>query len=925
MKKCLLVDGSNLIFRAHYALEKQNLKTRSGKASGALYGFTRMLLRLLREENPDFAGVAFDIAKETFRRRLFPEYKANRRPTPQEIIEQLPYAHRLVQILGICLLTDLQFEADDLIGSAARIFRDFSEVKIVTGDRDLLQLIGKGVSVKLCSKGISEFQDFDREVFFSQYGFEPLNIIDLKALWGDSSDNIPGVNGIGEKKAMALIKEFGTIENLFESLEKVSNPKMREQLLAGRDSAMLSKKLATIECNITHLPGKEMFEWKGIEGRNQELRSFFAEWNFTTLLENEAKGFFQNLEEGKKTPEKSFQPSLTSAIDEEAAQPVQLKAVPGDFIYLNSPRQLHDRLSRLSDIICLDVETDGFNPFQNRIVGFSFACDGKEAAYVPLRHSYLGVQSGDQMSPEEAFQILGEHLRGKTLIGHNLKFDLAFLRNEGIEHSGALFDTMLAAYVLDPTTSNALKSLARDTLGIEAVEFREVAKNRVFSEVSIDEAVPYACHDAILTFLLYEKFLPELKSRKLLDVFENLEMPIIPLLTEMERTGIGVNKNYLSLFGEEISCRIRELEKSIHADAGFEFNVNSGKQLQEVLFEKLKLEHPRKTKTGYSTDHEVLKSLEGSHPIISKLLEFRELVKLKNTYVDSLAQLVEPKTGLIHTSFNQTVTATGRLSSSNPNLQNIPVKTELGRKVRRAFIPPREGDYFLSFDYSQIELRLLAHFSCDDELLRAYEENLDIHSITAAKLFNKNVKDVMPEERKIGKTVNFGIIYGISPHGLAQDLKINRILAKQYIDGFFRTFPKVTEYFESNLESARKSGQVKTLFGRVRPLPELFSSNYQTRAFGERIARNTPLQGSAADLVKKAMLETNDVLRKNYFETKLILQIHDELVFSCPKTEIGKVCPLLKRTMENVVRLNVPLVCDVSWGPNLADLEDWDL
>ena len=467
-----------------------------------------------------------------------------------------------------------------------------------------------------------------------------------------------------------------------------------------------------------------------------------------------------------------------------------------------------------------------------------------------------------------------------------------------------------------------MKPLSRRLFHIDAVDFVQVAHNRSFAEVAIDEAVGYACQDVILSMMMFERFARELAEQGLENIFRDLEMPLLPILMEMEGTGIGLNRPYLTALNTEVTRLLIDLEKSIHELAGESFNINSGKQLQNILFTKLGLKPPKTTKTGFSTDVEVLKSLVGEHPIIRRLMEFRELMKLKTTYIESLGTLVEPATGLIHTSFNQTVTATGRLSSSNPNMQNIPIKTELGRKLRRAFVPPLPDHVLVSIDYSQIELRLLAHFSQDPSLLEAYRENRDIHSITAGRIFGKPLEEVTADDRKVGKTVNFGIIYGISAFSLAEDLGIPRAQAQIYIDQFFTGFPGVTEYFQRNLEQAKQEGKVTTIMGRVRQTPELADRSQRNRAFGERVVRNTPLQGSAADLVKKAMLDVHALIRREGWKTRLILQIHDELVFSCPRDEIAEVCPRLARCMEQALVLNVPLVCDTAVGDNLADLQD---
>jgi DNA polymerase-1 len=903
MPRCLLIDGNNIVFRAFYAFQRQRLKTRDGKPTGAIFGFTRMLLKMISERKPDLIAVAFDTTRDTFRRKLYPEYKAKRKPVPEELLEQIPVTHKIVETLGITLLKSSDYEADDLIGSVSKQLKNAYDIEIVTGDRDLLQLIDDGkVTVELCRKGISETQLVDAQAFIAEYGFEPENIVELKALMGDSSDNIPGVKGIGEKKGMALIQEFNTIDKLYENLDKVTNVKMREKLAEGKDMAYLSQDLATIRCDLTCIESPDDLAWQESALESPDFLQLLSELEFVSLYREYT---------GKelKLPEKK-----------EAINQVKLE---GERLLVNKTEELEKFFAQeVKDCICLDIETSGFNPFQDKIIGISFAAGTKKAIYVPIAHSYLGLSENDQLSIEKLKPVLNKQLSEPLIIGHNLKFDLAFLREAGIETGQNLFDTLIAAYVIDPTRSNALKNLGKDIFNFQVSDYKEVAKNKNFAEVNLADATEYACQDTLLTWHFYEYFQKQLKEKGLTELFENLEIPLVKILLEMEQTGIKLNEKYLANLSEELSSRLEELEASIHEHAGKIFNINSTKQLQEVLFSELGLTPPKKTKTGYSTDSEVLKRLASAHPICQKLIEYRELTKLKTTYADSLTKLVNHKTHLIHASFNQAVTATGRLSSSNPNMQNIPIKTEWGRKIRRAFEPPINKHKFLSIDYSQIELRLLAHFSQDPDLVKAYDENIDIHAMTAAKIFNKPVENVDSAERNIGKTVNFGIIYGISAHGLAEDLAISRPQAKEYIDSFYNNFSKVTGFFESVVEEAKQTHEVSTLLGRTRHLPDIDSKRFQIRSQAERVAKNTRLQGSAADLVKKAMIDTTKLIAEKGLSTKLILQIHDELVFSVPESELSKIAPMLKECMENCVKLNVPLVCDMTVGNNLADLEE---
>ncbi len=950
MRRCLLIDGNNIIFRAYYAFQNQRLKTSDGVQTGALYGFLRMLLKMLKDRQPDLIAVAFDTSRNTFRRRLYPEYKAKRKPTPEDLLAQIPLAHQAVEALGVKIMTHEDYEADDLIGSAAKSLAKEYAVNIVTGDRDLLQLIDDHITVELCQKGVTEIREVTPDEFVKEYGFPPQGIIDLKALMGDASDNIPGVNGIGEKKGLALIQQFGSIDRLYREIATVDNEKMRQKLVADEPMARLSHDLATIRIDVPTFVQPADLRWNPDNLNSDAFTGFLARYEFNSLYREfagrelhararaaaavggpaqavvgESQAPFSAPASGPTTGDLFAAPSHADAAFAAGLAPAETagRPVPGEKLIVSSLAELQKFWSEVGEVLCLDIETDGFDPVSDHIVGISFATGSEKAVYVPLRHAYLGLSPEDQMNSEEFFAFLRANLKGRRIVGHNLKFDLAFLAEEGVSAGGDLFDTLIAAYVIDPTRSNALKSLGRSLLGFEMTEFNKVAAGGSFAAVDLAAARDYGCQDVLVTMHLYPLLQKELVDKKLLKLFNELEMPLVSILQGMERFGIGLNERYLTELGRDLTDHAAELEATIHGHANRVFNVNSTQQLQEVLFKDLGLNPPKKTKTGYSTDSEVLRLLAPAHPICGALLEYRELAKMKSTYAESLTTLVNRKTGLIHASFNQAVTATGRLSSSNPNMQNIPIKTELGRKIRRAFVPPRKGDLFVSIDYSQIELRLLAHFSQDPGLVEAYQKGVDIHAISAGRIFHKAPEEVTSTERNVGKTVNFGILYGISAHGLAEDLAISRPQAKEYIDAFYNGFAHVNEFFEQVLAEARQSGEIETLLGRVRHLPDINSGKFQLRSGAERIAKNTRLQGSAADLVKKAMIETSRWLCDNGFQSRLILQIHDELVYSVPENELQQVAPELKRIMETCVTLNVPLVCDVSYGPNLADLKDY--
>ncbi len=898
MAECLLIDGNNIVFRAYYAFHRQRLQTSTGFHTGALFGFVRMITNILQERKPDLVAVAFDVTSNTFRKKLYPEYKAHRKPVPEDLLLQLPLAHKAIEALNIRVMTNEDYEADDLIGSMANELKDKYKVSIITGDRDLLQLIDDNVTVELCQRGVSSTRSVDFDDFYEEYGFEPKNLIELKALMGDSSDNIPGVKGIGEKRGSTLIKEFSTIENIYADLSKVGNVKLREMLEKDKEMAFLSRKLATIVLDVDTFKAAKDLKWEEKNLYTKEFVAFLKTYEFTSLYKEFAG----------------------DDLDLTALEKESLLELPGEKLTINNMADFEKYWNELGTELSLDIETNGLNPINNKIIGISFAGNLEKAVYVPLRHAYLGLFEEDQVKPEELFEFLKNHINHKKLIGHNLKFDLAFLLEEGVEYEGEVFDTLVAAYLLEPTRKNALKSLGQSLLNFKVTEFTQISKPEEFATVAIETATNYACQDVLLTFRLYEILKKDLDTRNLTELFKTLEMPVLKILLDMESEGIGLNKEYLREFSKELSENIETLRTAIHAHAGREFNINSPKQLQEVLFTDLGLNPPKKTKTGFSTDNEVLKILQFEHDICKELIEYRELSKMKTTYANALLTLLNPKTHKIHASFNQAVTATGRLSSSNPNLQTIPVKTEVGRKIRRAFIPPKSGHLFLSVDYSQIELRLLAHFTQDPGLVEAYKNNLDIHSLTAAKIFDKPQAEVDSYERNMGKTVNFGILYGISAHGLGQDLGIPRNVAKEYIDSFYENFAGVTSFYDKILAEAKDKMEVKTLLGRLRQIPDINSTRALVRNASERMAKNTVLQGSAADLVKKAMIDTSQWLKENNFKTKIILQVHDELIFTMPEEEKDKVVQPIIEIMENCVQLNVPLVCDAAVGPNLADL-----
>ncbi len=871
--KFVIIDGSSLVHRAFYALPL--LATAAGQYTNAAYGFTMMLVRLLAEVKPDAVAVAFDKGRVTFRTEQYKEYKAQRKATPAELAEQFPLVRELLDAMGIAVLEEAGFEADDIIGTlACRAAKDGYEVVIVTGDRDALQLIGPATKVMLTRKGISEMALFDREALYAQYGITPEQVTDLKGLMGDTSDNIPGVPGVGEKTATKLIAEFGSVENVLANIDRVLGAKLQEKLRENASLAVLSKKLATIECNMPLPDAPADYRPAPDAARVREL---FAKYEFKSLLAKVDSIF----------------PGSGGAVAE-AAGPA---APPAAFV-ADKPALVAElsAAARREGRLCCFAVTGGQAPTVT-FAGLGLAAGGR-TAFVPA-----GAEGWDEVLALLADEKVGKlTYDAKTLAGACLA--------AGKPLAGLMFDVYLAAYLLDPTASDyPLTGLAERYLGKGAgwseKEWRAHPDYAAWAAGTAGELVP------VLDGLLKEAAADRL--------YYDVELPLVEVLADMEQAGIKVDTAGLAAMAAEIGVKVDGLLADIYAIAGEEFNVNSTKQLGVILFEKLKLPVLKKTKTGYSTDAEVLEKLAGEHPLIDKLLEYRMWTKLKSTYLDGMVGLVNAASGRVHTSFNQTVTATGRLSSSDPNLQNIPVRTDAGRKIRELFVPDKGYDVLLSADYSQIELRILAHMSGDAGLIEAFRTGKDIHTATAAEVFGVSEAAVTPLMRSRAKAVNFGIVYGISDYGLSQGLGVSRKEAGEYIDSYFARYPGVKRFIDAMIAEAREKGYVTTLFGRRRYLPEIHSTNFNQRSFAERTAMNTPIQGTAADVIKKAMVEVHRGLKDAGLRSRVLLQVHDELVLEVPADELERAAAIVRAAMEGAVRLDVPLTTDVKTGKNWAE------
>lgn len=890
-KKVVIIDGSGYIFRAFYAI--QRLSTSKGFPTNAIYGFINMLMKVLEVEKPEKLMIAFDTGKATFRKEMFEDYKANRATPPDDLKVQFEHIFRAVDCFGITRIHAPGFEADDVIATVAKkAVAEGHKVEIITGDKDLMQLVTDDILLYDTMKD----KRIDRAGVLERFQVAPEQIVDLLALMGDSSDNIPGVSGIGEKTAAELIKQFGSLDGIYEKLDQIKQPKRRETLQNEKETAYLSQKLATVRDDLDIAIDWEAMNYKG--PKLDKLKAFFEEFEFQGLL----KRF-----DFKQVPEKSFERGKYETVLTEDALKALVKELKG------------------AKVIAVDTETTSLTPHQAKLVGISLSAKAGESYYVPVGHYALGKP--EERVPEQLEPaVVRKHLKpvledpkiGK--IGQNLKYDLQILRNFGIDLQGIQSDTLLESYVLDPEQPHNLDSLAFRHLGHQNITYEEVTgtgkKQINFAEVAIDKATQYAAEDADVTLRLHEKLMPLVEKAGGTKLLKEIELPLLEVLAEMEYCGILVDKEKLQELSVSLEKEIGENEKKIYELAGEPFNVNSPKQLSHVLFEKLKLPVIKKTKTGISTDESVLQKLAGSHDICKYIVKFREVVKLRSTYVEGLLAAINEGTGRVHTSYNQTVAATGRLSSSNPNLQNIPVEGE--HDIRAIFIAP-PGHELVSADYSQVELRLLASMSEDKELIRAFENDEDVHEYTARLIFG--VDKVSPDHRRIAKTINFGVTYGQTPYGLSQMLKITPGEAKQFIDTYFARYSNVQKFMKGLVEGARANGYVTTLLGRRRYLPEINSSNRMMREMAERAAINAPVQGTAADMIKLAMVSLQARLKKENLRSRMVLQVHDELVMEVPKAEKTVAEKVLREEMESALKLKVPLKVEVGWGKNWRECD----
>ena len=872
----MIIDGSSLIHRAFHALPL--LRTAGGLYTNAAYGFTTMLVKLLTEYKPDCIAVALDKSRVTFRTEVYQQYKAHRQSTPAELSEQFPLVRQLLAALGITTLEEAGYEADDIIGTlSAKAALQGYEVLIVTGDRDALQLIGPDTKVLLTKKGISEMEIVDVPALKDKYNLTPAQMIDMKGLMGDTSDNIPGVPGIGEKTALKLLAEFGSLENVLANIDSLSGKKLQENLRQYRDQAVLSKQLATIvrDMQLTFTPSAF-----GLVPEKQAIKELFVQFEFKSLINKVDTLFAGN----------AAQSDAAVALTTVELQPPLLADSRA------AAAELLTKAKAAEHISCYPLPA-GHSPLAG-LLGLAVSYDGK-TEYIPAGSAGW----------ELVFDLLGDNTLHITVYDAKRLYQLCQQHNQALK--AQLFDVLIAAYLLEPTAAAyPLTDLAHIYLGQYAALPAE--------DKHLLQKPEFACWASLLVEQLRPSLEKALAAAQLDSLFTQIELPLVETLAAMEITGIRVDKQSLQELAVQLAAKIDRLVEDIYSLAGEHFNINSTKQLGMILFEKLQLPVIKKTKTGYSTDAEVLEKLVGKHPLIDKLLEYRMLTKLKSTYLDGLDVLICPATGRIHTSFNQMVTATGRLSSSEPNLQNIPVRSEMGKKIRELFVPGEGYQYIMSADYSQIELRILAHMAGDASLLEAFRHNQDIHTRTAAEVFGVAMSEVTAELRSRAKAVNFGIVYGISDYGLSRDIGVSRKEAAQYIDSYFAKYQGVKRYIDDSVASAHRDGYVTTLFGRRRQLPDINSSNFNQRSFAERTAMNTPIQGAAADIIKIAMNKVYAALKAAGLKSRLLLQVHDELLLEVTAEECQQVAALVKQAMEQAVELSVPLVADVKTGANWA-------
>jgi len=928
-KKLMIIDGHALIHRSFHALPP-TISTKAGEMVNAVYGFASVLIKALREMKPDYVVLTLDRKGTTFRHVEYKEYKATRTKAPEELYNQIARVKEMVQAFNIPIYEKDGFEADDLIGTIVRQVGDQAEKIILTGDLDTLQLVDDFTKVYTMSRGITEAVVYDEEKVIERFALAPDQIVDYKALRGDPSDNIPGVRGIGEKTATELLQKFETLENLYKQIDSAEiREKVKELLLKHKEDAFMSKRLATI--NLSADIDFDLAE------------STFGEYDQATIVKLLGELEFKSLLPRVQELGLKYQTAQSKNQSGEVIDKFERNRSLFKYISIDDDKSFESFLKQLSaqKSFVIDTETSSLDPITTELLGISFSWKEGEAFYLKFKKEKAKIQSqpglfdakqetGDSSLRKEWLEKIKPILENENVekYGHNMKFDIAVLFEQGIEMRGS-FDTMLASYLLNPgTRQHNLDALTFTELGFEKISKDELlgkGKDRItFDQIENEKLAIYSCEDADFTFRLVQKLAPMIKKEKLEKLYQEIELPLITVLAKIERNGVKIDSKFLNSLGKKLHKKIKNLEDNIYNESGEKFNINSTQQLREVLYEKLEIASTGigKTKTGFSTAADELEKLKDLHPIIKYIQEYRELNKLVTTYVDTLPLLVNAKTNRLHSCFNQTITATGRLSSSEPNLQNIPIRGEWGKEVRKSFVV-EPGYKMVGFDYSQIELRLAAHMSEDKKMIQAFKEGVDIHTATAAAINEISLDQVTKKMRSEAKATNFGILYGQGPHGLSQAADISYVRAKEFIDNYFSVYTGIKEFMTETIEEAKEKGFIETLFGRRRYLPEINSSVIQVKKGAERMAINTPLQGTAADMIKVAMIEVQKYLDDNFKreDARMILQVHDELVFEVKEELVDQISSAIKNIMESPIKLKVPVVVDVKVGNSWGEME----
>ncbi|HOE63300.1 MAG TPA: DNA polymerase I [Candidatus Sumerlaeota bacterium] len=895
MQRLYIIDGHSILYKAYFAI--RGLSTKSGIPTNAVFGFAQMLMRIIRESKSQYLVVAFDSKAPTFRKEMFSDYKANRPIMPDDLQTQLPYVEKMLDALEIKRLAMDGFEADDIIASLAHLAEQKGvETRVVTADKDLFQIVTEKTHILRFNK--DNIEEYGPEQVRQKMGVPPERIADLLGLMGDSSDNIPGVAGVGPVTAVKLLNEYKSLENVLEKADNIKNERLKEKIKSGTETALLSRKLAMVKNDVP-------------------LESDFDSFRFDLKCTASLIELFQELE---------FK-SLLNALKDAALPQKTSEKAQAEYSIIRNKMDLAEFLQGKQKVktLSIDTETTSCDSLRCALAGISLSSKPGEAAYIPVGHS-LDIAGGEQMSIEDVKEALSSFLQSADIIkcGHNIKFDIQVLSGVGLNFSPNVFDTMIASQLLEPErASHGLKALASEEIGLPMKPISDLigsGKNMIsMAQVPVKAAADYACLDADACLQLMRHFEPQIEENGLANLFYHVEMPLVSALAEMEATGIAIDAAHFENLSVETKAILRRLEGDCFELAGHPFNLNSPKQVAAVLFEELKLPTAKKGKTGYSTDVSVLEEISSKHPMPKKLLEYRGYEKLLTTYIETLPRQVNPKTGRIHTSYIQNGAATGRLSSRDPNLQNIPVRTPEGRAIRAGFIPGEKGWALISADYSQIELRILAHLSGDKALRDGFKKGADIHKLTAAKIFGSPEELITDDMRDMAKVINFGVIYGMTAHGLSIQTKLTRYEAQKFIDDYFNIYRGVKEWIDQTIAEAAQKGYVSTLLGRRRFISDLRSPNKTIRAAAERVAVNAPIQGTSADMIKKAMVAIYNRLKRDNFRARMLMQVHDELVFEAPEDETERLSAMVTEEMEKTLPLDVPVKVGVKTGANWAE------